>query len=319
MWQIRDGLFRPDMKTGQQYHPPVVLGFDAAGVVESIGSEVRRFKVGDAVMYSSDPYRPGSFQQYQVDERIVGHKPSKLSFEEAAALPLTSLTAWEALHEVSRTARARVRSPSLRGHSHDSVRCCTSVQVMAIGQQSTESGRSILITAGAGGVGSIASQLAKYRGKKLGLPPVEYCFNAFSDRLLPALVPVTKPVDGHICGQSRTQHRTQLTTVLSPLSALVVVLECASGITGEFSAQELTALQEMWTRRIQCNNELMFAKVSAPQRASACNQHVRDDDRREQPVNVQTTSRKTGGLREQRETKTGLDAVERNGVSCQWV
>ena len=99
--QIRDGLFRPEMKTGQQYDPPVVLGFDAAGIVESVGSEVRKFKVADHVYYSGDPYRPGSFQEYQiVDERIVGKKPTTLSFEEAAALPLTSLTAWEAMHEV---------------------------------------------------------------------------------------------------------------------------------------------------------------------------------------------------------------------------
>ena len=78
-----------------------MLGFDASGIVESIGSEVRRFKVGDHVFYSGHPHKPGSFQQFQVvDERIVGQKPTKLSFEQAAALPLTSLTAWEAMHEV---------------------------------------------------------------------------------------------------------------------------------------------------------------------------------------------------------------------------
>ena len=94
------------MKKGQEFETPVVLGFDAAGIVESVGSEVRRFKVGDEVYYSGNPYRPGSFQQYQlVDERIVGHKPAKLSFEQAAALPLTSLTAWEAMHEVQHSAR----------------------------------------------------------------------------------------------------------------------------------------------------------------------------------------------------------------------
>lgn len=100
--QIRDGLFH-GAKKGEAYDPPVVLGFDASGVIDAVGSEVKRFNVGDHVMYSGNPNRPGSFQQYQlVDERIVGKKPAKITFEEAAALPLTSLTAWEAMHEVSR-------------------------------------------------------------------------------------------------------------------------------------------------------------------------------------------------------------------------
>ena len=138
---------------------------------------------------------------------------------------------------------------------------------MGIGQKGAESGKSILITAGAGGVGSIASQLATYWNlhcittasrpetiewsrkygadvvinqalgidtefKSRGLPPVDYCFNAFADKLLPSLVPVTKPVVGRIVG-----------------------------INGEFTAKEVPAFCAMWMRRIQAHNELMFAKV----------------------------------------------------------
>ena len=120
---------------------------------------------------------------------------------------------------------------------------------MGIGQQGSESGKSILITAGAGGVGSIASQLAKHwslrcittasrpettqwttkhgadvvinhaRGieaefKSHELQPVEYCFNTFSDHLLPALVPVVKPVVGHTTGQLRTYTQLPGTTAV---------------------------------------------------------------------------------------------------------
>ncbi|AMO99856.1 zinc-binding alcohol dehydrogenase family protein [Collimonas arenae] len=111
---------------------PRVLGWDAAGVVQAIGPEVSRFKVGDRVFYAGDITRPGSNSEFQlVDERIVGHMPQSLAFEQAAALPLTAITAWEALFD-------RLHVPA-----------ATSLP-----------GKSILIIGGAGGVGSIAIQLA---------------------------------------------------------------------------------------------------------------------------------------------------------------
>lgn len=115
---------------------PRVLGWDAAGVVESVGASVTHFKAGDEVYYAGDITRQGSNAQFQaVDERIVGKKPSNLSFAEAAALPLTTVTAWEALFE---------RLPiSLNGNNR---------------------GKTLLIIGGAGGVGSIAIQLAKLAG-----------------------------------------------------------------------------------------------------------------------------------------------------------
>jgi zinc-binding alcohol dehydrogenase family protein len=115
---------------------PRVLGWDAAGVVENVGSAVTQFKPGDEVYYAGDITRSGSNAEFQlVDERIVGHKPGTLSFAEAAALPLTTITAWEALFER-----------------------------MNIDPNGANKGQSLLIIGGAGGVGSIAIQLAKLAG-----------------------------------------------------------------------------------------------------------------------------------------------------------
>ncbi|HIG0328543.1 TPA: zinc-binding alcohol dehydrogenase family protein [Legionella pneumophila] len=111
-------------------HQPKILGWDASGVVTEIGSEVTMFKPGDEVWYAGDLTRPGSNCEFHlVDERIVAKKPKSLSFREAAALPLTSLTAWELLFD-------RL-------------------------QLSAEDKGVLLITGAAGGVGSILVQLAR--------------------------------------------------------------------------------------------------------------------------------------------------------------
>jgi zinc-binding alcohol dehydrogenase family protein len=112
---------------------PKVLGFDAAGVVIAAGPDATLFKPGDAVFYAGSIARPGTNSQYHVvDERIVGHKPASVDFAAAAALPLTSITAWELLFD-----RLGIR----RGPDADR--------------------RTLLIVGGAGGVGSIAIQLAR--------------------------------------------------------------------------------------------------------------------------------------------------------------
>lgn len=112
---------------------PVILGWDAAGIVEAVGSEVSLFRKGDEVYYAGDITRPGSNAEFQlVDERIVGRKPKSLDFAAAAALPLTTITAWESLFD-----RLKIR----------------------IGKQPTDD--AILIIGAAGGVGSIAVQLAR--------------------------------------------------------------------------------------------------------------------------------------------------------------
>ncbi len=109
-----------------------ILGWDGAGMVISVGPQVTLFKPGDSVFYAGDLTRSGTNAEFHlVDERIVGHKPKTLNWAEASALPLTTITAWEALFD-----RLDVRK-AVPGAA-----------------------RSILIIGGAGGVSSIAIQLA---------------------------------------------------------------------------------------------------------------------------------------------------------------
>jgi zinc-binding alcohol dehydrogenase family protein len=110
-----------------------ILGFDAAGVVKAVGDKVTLFKPGEEVFYAGALNRPGTNSEWHlVDEQIVGRKPKSLSFTEAAALPLTSITAWELLFD-------RLGVPYGR----------------------KTSGGTLLIVNGAGGVGSILTQLAR--------------------------------------------------------------------------------------------------------------------------------------------------------------
>lgn len=115
---------------------PRVLGWDASGIVEAAGPEVTLFKPGDEVYYAGDITRSGSNAEFQlVDERIVGFKPKSLSFAEAAALPLTTITAYEAFFDR-----------------------------LGIDRDGADAGQSVLIIGAGGGVGSIAIQLAKAAG-----------------------------------------------------------------------------------------------------------------------------------------------------------
>lgn len=86
------------VKNGLQ--APRILGWDASGVIKAVGTSVTGFKPGDEVWYAGDITRPGSNATHQlIDARIVGHKPTSLGWDAAAALPLTALTAWEGLFE----------------------------------------------------------------------------------------------------------------------------------------------------------------------------------------------------------------------------
>ncbi|HXO70562.1 MAG TPA: zinc-binding alcohol dehydrogenase family protein [Bradyrhizobium sp.] len=126
-----------DGKVRKRAAPPEgetkILGYDAAGVVDAIGPDVTLFKPGDDVFYAGSILRQGTNSEFHlVDERIVGNKPKTLSFTLAAALPLTSITAWELLFD---------RLGVIPGKSVDP--------------------RTLLIVGGAGGVGSILIQLAR--------------------------------------------------------------------------------------------------------------------------------------------------------------
>ena len=94
------GLQGPQARGAEGGGAPKILGFDAAGVVDAVGPDVTMFRVGDEVFYAGSIQRQGTNSEFHlVDERIVGHKPKTLSFAQAAALPLTSITAWELLFD----------------------------------------------------------------------------------------------------------------------------------------------------------------------------------------------------------------------------
>lgn len=115
---------------------PAVLGWDGAGVVEQVGTEVDRFQPGDEVYFCDGGFgtTPGTYAEAKVlDERLVAHKPGRLSFAEAAAAPLVTITAWEALRE-----RARVAD-----------------------------GQLVLVQGGAGGVGHLSVQVARTAGARV--------------------------------------------------------------------------------------------------------------------------------------------------------
>ncbi|WP_413219487.1 zinc-binding alcohol dehydrogenase family protein [Tritonibacter mobilis] len=115
---------------------PRIIGYDASGVVEAVGPDVTLFKPGDEVYYAGDITRSGTNAEFHlVDERIVGRKPASLSHAEAAALPLTTITAYEAFFD-------RLR----------------------IDRDGADAGQSLLIIGAGGGVGSIGIQLAKQAG-----------------------------------------------------------------------------------------------------------------------------------------------------------
>lgn len=125
-----DYKVRSNSVKGKELDEPKILGWDASGIVEATGSEVEYFKEGDEVFFAGDITRPGSNAEYQVvDERIVGHKPKNFTFEEAAAMPLTSITAAECIFD-----RLLIKENGGKDQK-------------------------ILVIGGAGGVGSIGIQL----------------------------------------------------------------------------------------------------------------------------------------------------------------
>ncbi|MEE9682090.1 zinc-binding alcohol dehydrogenase family protein [Lelliottia amnigena] len=124
--KVHAGIAKTGLKT------PRILGWDASGIVNAVGTGVTQFKPGDEVWYAGDITRPGSNSSHQlIDARIVGHKPTRLDWASAAALPLTALTAWEGLFE-------------------------------RLNIQDAGADKTLLIIGGAGGVGSLAIPFAKH-------------------------------------------------------------------------------------------------------------------------------------------------------------
>lgn len=191
--------------------PARILGWDAAGKVVAVGENVQHYKVGDQVFYAGDITRPGSNSEFQlIDERIVGRKPARLDYASAAALPLTSITAWEALFER-----------------------------MGISSNGNEAGKSLLIIGGAGGVGSIAIQLAHQLAKlkviatasrpetiawcqKLGAAEIINHRNALDDEL--EAIGIAQ-VDFILCLNSTAQHWPAITKLIAPQGKICSIVD----------------------------------------------------------------------------------------------
>lgn len=191
-----------------------ILGWDAAGVVEAVGEDVTLFRPGDAVWYAGDVTRSGSNAQFQlVDERIVGPKPKSLGFADAAALPLTTITAWEALFDrmmIDRNAR------------------------------DANAGKTLLVIGGAGGVGSIAIQLGKLAGltviatasrpetidwvKKLGADQVINHRNPLNDELTAIGI---AHVDYILCTSETDQYFDVMAEIIAPQGRIATITEAS--------------------------------------------------------------------------------------------
>jgi NADPH:quinone reductase-like Zn-dependent oxidoreductase len=138
--KIRSGEFKLILP----YKFPLILGHDAAGIVIQVGKHVRQFKVGDEVYARPADFHIGTFAEYiAVNEKDVALKPTNISMQEAASVPLVALTAWQALVEVG----------------------------------NVQKGQKVFIQAGSGGVGTIAIQLAKYLGATVATTASEKSFD----------------------------------------------------------------------------------------------------------------------------------------------
>lgn len=195
-----------------------ILGWDAVGEVVACGDDVTLFNVGDAVWYAGDLTRPGSNAEYQlVDERIVGLKPSSLTDTQAAALPLTSITAWELLFD-----RLGFAAPDENG---------------AVSSAADSSKASILIMGAAGGVGSILTQLAATLtgatviGTASRPESQQWVSELGADHVInhhQPLLPQLKAIDldtvSHVISLTHTdQHYNQLVELLAPQGKLALI------------------------------------------------------------------------------------------------
>jgi zinc-binding alcohol dehydrogenase family protein len=216
-----------------------IIGWDASGIVEAVGDAVSLFKPGDKVYYAGDHFRQGSNCEYQlVDERLVGSMPSSLTFEEAAAMPLTTITAWEALFE-----RLGIEPSSEKNI-----------------------GKSILIIGGAGGVGSIATQLAK---KVAGLIVVStasrpesetWCRQMGADQVINHHLPFKdeflrikmKEVNYILCLNSLEKHIENMADVIKPQGRICTIVETKDNQAININIFQSKSVGFLW--------ELMFTR-----------------------------------------------------------
>lgn len=240
--------------------PPKVLGYDASGVVTAVGPDASLFAVGDAVYYAGDISKQGTNAGFHVvDERIVGRKPKTLSDAEAAALPLTALTAYEALFEGANV--------PLKSTPRDLPHLETYTPV-------------VLVVAGAGGVGSIAIQLLAQLSDATIIATasrpdtVEWCKSlgahhtinhqeTYKDQL--DALGVTG-VDTVLCGVDLDLAYDQILTVLNPMGTIVGITygdKTKIDVTKLFSSRGRLLWELMFSRpRVERNMERQHAVLN---------------------------------------------------------
>ena len=212
---------------------PRVLGWDAAGVVVDKGSAVSGLAVGDEVYYAGELDRPGSNAEYQaVDERLVGRKPKSIGFAEAAALPLTSITAWELLFD-----RFNVREG--------------------------ETGASLLVSGAAGGVGSVLLQLAR---RLTGLTVIGTASRPETVRWVSEMgahhvIDHSKPLSGQISGLKAppVKYVASLTATARNFAQLVEIL-APEGKLGLIDDPESLDVVPLKRKAASLHWEFMFAR-----------------------------------------------------------
>ncbi|MDC2867408.1 zinc-binding alcohol dehydrogenase family protein [Bacillus sp. BP-3] len=243
----------PKDKKEEEYK---ILGWDASGVVVEVGEDCTLFQPGDEVFYAGSIIRPGTYSEYHlVDERIVGAKPKNLTHAQSAAIPLTAITAWEGLFE--RLA-------------------------IDINNKEKNKLKNILIIGGAGGVGSIAIQLAKWAGlsvittasrketrewvESLGADYVINHRESFKEQLSQMKI---EEVDYIFCLNNTDQHWNGMAEVIKPQGKICSIVENEKplelGILKSKSASfvwEFMFTRAMYQTEDMINQHLLLNQVS---------------------------------------------------------
>ena len=224
---------------------PRILGWDAAGVVEAVGPNASLFEPGDEVFYAGSFICPGcNSELHVVDERIVGGKPECLDFAQAAALPLTSITAWEALFDR-----------------------------LGIDQEGADQGRQLLIIGGAGGVGSVAIQFAKQVAKLTVTATASrpesrtWCHELGADHVINHYQDIPEQmgelgIEGYefiLCLNDTDKYWQTMATVVAPQGKICSIVETAAYVDlGTLKSKSATFVWEfMFTRSMYATQDMI--------------------------------------------------------------
>jgi NADPH2:quinone reductase len=230
---------------------PLVVGWDGSGVVEAVGDKCSLFKAGDEVFFAGDLFRPGCFADFVViDERIVAKKPKNLSWSQAAAEPLTTLTAWEGMTD----------------------------QLAIPVDPKANAGKVILITGGAGGVATIATQIAK---KILGLTviatgsrpeTINYIKEQGADHVINHHEPFVKQVND--LGFTEVDYVFDCHGLTPELfTVFIEIVKPFGGICSIWPATTVDVFQ-LFFKSIKLSSELMFTRPGLRSDASLPQHHI---------------------------------------------